>query len=125
MAAVLLPLLSLSVDVTRAFYVRLHLQSAADAACEAAALALDVPQFRQTGRAEIHSGLAYDWAGREFAATLADQSAINYAAALGQISFTGPRTVLCRASASVPGFFLRNAIRVEVVSVSEMRVSAQ
>jgi hypothetical protein len=125
MAGILLPLLSLSVDVTRAFYVRLHLQSATDAACEAAALALDVPQFRQTGHAEIHSGLAYDWAGREFSATLADQSAVNYSASLGQISFLGPRTVLCRSTAIVQGFFLQNSIQVEVFSVSEMRVSTQ
>jgi Flp pilus assembly protein TadG len=125
MAAILLPLLSLSVDITRAFYVRLHLQSATDAACEAAALALDVPQFRETGRAEIHSGLAFSWAGREFSATLADQSTVHYTASLGQISFLDPRTVMCRGTASVEGFFLHSSIRVEVFSVSEMRVSTQ
>ena len=47
---VFIPLSSLSIDVTRMMYVRGHLQTANDAACQSAADALDVPLFIQTNR---------------------------------------------------------------------------
>ena len=43
------PLSSLSIDVTRMMYVRGHLQTASDAACQAAVDALDTPHFIATG----------------------------------------------------------------------------
>ena len=53
-----MPLASLTVDVVRGMYVRTHLQVAADAACQAAADALDVPVFRETGIRQINFSLA-------------------------------------------------------------------
>ena len=50
---VFIPLSSLSIDVTRMMYVRGHLQTANDAACQSAADALDVPLFIETSR-EAH-----------------------------------------------------------------------
>ena len=50
---VFIPLSSLSIDVTRMMYVRGHLQTANDAACQSAADALDVPLFIETNQKRI------------------------------------------------------------------------
>ncbi|MBK7317641.1 pilus assembly protein TadG-related protein [Candidatus Villigracilis affinis] len=63
---VFIPLASLSIDVTRMMYVRGHLQTANDAACQSAADALDVPLFISTSQQRIEPGLARRQGGVNF-----------------------------------------------------------
>ncbi len=66
LAFVVVPLAALTIDIVRAFYVYTHLQAATDAACEAAAQALDVSTFIRTGTRQIDLGLGTSYASREW-----------------------------------------------------------
>ena len=66
--AVLLPLAGLTIDVPRAFILRARLQAACNAASEAAARAIDVPHFRDTGEVRLDTGKALASAQNYFAA---------------------------------------------------------
>jgi len=117
-----IPLASLSIDITRMMYVRGHLQTASDAACQAAADALDVPHFIATGDARINAGLGRSQAGQVFAATLIDSAMIGYAYGLG-IDFPGPRFAHCTSTATVDHIIpMTPAMNVVVETTSEMRV---
>lgn len=117
-----IPLSSLSIDVVRLMYVRGHLHTATDAACQAAADALDVPYFVSTGQARINPGLARSQAGSIFAATLQDSSTIGYGPGLS-IGFPGPRLAHCVASASVDHLVpFTPPMQALVETTSEMRV---
>src|SRR5690349_5949077 len=85
LAAVAVPLMILSLDVTRFFYLRTHLQSATDAACEAAAQALDLPHFKSTGEARVDLALARGYANREFSTTTSEQGITKYTPVLNGI----------------------------------------
>ncbi len=123
LSTVALPLLILSVDVTRYFYMRTHLQAAADAACEAAAQALDLPYFRSTGEGRINLSQASGMASREFGSSTIEQGITKYAPRLTGLSFVSPRAVRCRAAADmIPTFYL-GTITASVETVSDMRVS--
>jgi hypothetical protein len=117
------PLAALTIDGTRALYVRTHLQTATDAACEAAAQALDVPFFMATGRARIQLSTARGWAGREFSSSVIDQGIVLYSPALTSMTLLTPTIVRCTASAAldplVQGF---PRLEAQVASVSEVRV---
>jgi len=54
--------------------VRTHLQTATDAACEAAAQAIDAAAFRNSGTERVNLALGAGYAQREFAATVADRA---------------------------------------------------
>lgn len=98
---VAVPLLSLSVDVTRMMYVRAHLQTANDAACQSAADALDVPYFISTGQARIDPYLANSQAAREFSSTLVDATKVRFVVNSLAIDFPAPTFAHCVASATV------------------------
>lgn len=118
-----LPLASLSIDITRLMYVRGHLQTATDAACQAAADALDVPAFRDQGVRRINAGLAAGQANRVFNATLSDAGKIRFSASLS-VGLSGPTVANCSASASLePLIPISPNLAAQVNTVSEMRVT--
>lgn len=120
-----LPLSSLSIDVVRMMYVRGHLHTAADAACQAAVDALDVPHFLETGRARIQPGLARVQAREVFLATLTDRATVRYTQGL-RIAFPAPRFARCTATAHVARLIpLTPPMRVRVQTTSEMRMRNQ
>jgi uncharacterized membrane protein len=120
---VALPLASLSIDVTRAMYIRTHLQTAADAACQAAANSLDVPTFRETGVQQIDYDLGRSHAGQVFYDTVRDAGQVQYTPSLS-VGYLSPTIAYCRASASV-GRFLPGTPEMTplVETTSEMRVA--
>ena len=125
LAFVVVPLAALTIDIVRAFYVYTHLQAATDAACEAAAQALDAPTFIRTGVQQIDLGLGSSYASREFAGAVVDQGVVQYSPALNGMRLLSPTKVECRASASltllVPS--VSPALTVRVASTSELRVN--
>jgi hypothetical protein len=119
---VFIPLASLSIDVTRLMYVRGHLQTANDAACQSAADALDVPLFIQTSRKRIEPGLARRQAAREFKATLNDDSKIRYTVEGLAIDFPAPTFAHCVATATVEHIIpMTPLMRLTIETTSEMR----
>lgn len=119
---VFLPLASLSIDVTRLMYVRGHLQTAVDAACQSAADALDTRLFISTGQVRIEPGLARSQAAREFHASLEDTSRVRYSADSLTISFPAPTLAHCSAAAEVQRMMpLTPLMRVRIETTSEMR----
>jgi hypothetical protein len=117
-----MPLASLTVDVVRGMYVRTHLQVATDAACQAAADALDVPSFQETGIRQIKPSLARYQASTVFYGTLPDASKVGFTPSLS-MGFPGPTTVHCLATASVAHLIpLTPPMTAVVETTSEMRV---
>jgi len=122
---VALPLASLSIDVVRLMYVRTHLQTASDAACQAAADALDVPHFVATGRKRIDRALADVQAQRVFSATLGDAAQVGFEPSL-TLSYPSPTSAHCTASASVAHIVpLTPELRAVVETTSEMRTRSR
>ena len=124
MVFLMLPLSSVAVDIVRGMYVRGHLHTATDAACQAAADALDAPLFRETGQKRIHSSLARSQASQVFSATLVDADRVQYSPGIS-VSIVSPTTAQCTASASVARL-IPGTLRMEVVTFTEsqMRVSS-
>jgi len=121
---VILPLMILTIDIPRALYVRTHLQTATDAACEAAAQALDTRHYMATGEARIHLGTAAGWAAREFSGTVVDQGIVQYQPALTSVRLQGPLIASCTATAEVDTFITgAPPLNIRVASISETRVS--
>jgi len=119
---VFIPLSSLSIDVTRMMYVRGHLQTANDAACQSAADALDAPLFIATSQKRIEPGLARRQAAREFSATLRDTGKIRYTIEGLAIDFPAPTFAHCVATVHVEHIIpLTPDMRVVVETTSEMR----
>jgi hypothetical protein len=117
-----MPLASLTVDVVRGMYVRTHLQVASDAACQAAADALDVPVFRETGVRQINASLARYQASSVFYGTLPDASKVGFTPSLS-IGFRSSTVVHCLATARVAHLIpLTPPMNAEVETTSEMRV---
>ena len=117
-----MPLASLTVDVVRGMYVRTHLQVASDAACQAAADALDVPVFRETGVRQINASLARYQASSVFYGTLPDASKVGFTPSLS-IGFLSSTIVRCRATASVVHLIpLTPPMNAVVETTSELRV---
>ena len=119
---VFIPLASLSIDVTRMMYVRGHLQTANDAACQSAADALDVPLFIETNQKRIEPGLARKQAAREFSATLRDADKIRYTIEGLALDFPAPTFAHCVATVHVEHIIpLTPDMRVVIETTSEMR----
>lgn len=118
-----MPLASLSIDITRLMYVRGHLQTATDAACQAAADALDVRAFRDQGVRRIDAGRARAQAGQVFGATLSDSGRVRFSASLS-VSLSGPTIANCSSSATVePLIPISPNLVARVNTVSELRVT--
>lgn len=125
---VFLPLLAIAMNIPKAIYVKVQLQAAADAACEAAAQAVDFPAFQETGIAKIDLGTGTSWAYREFLKTVMNADIIEYSPALNSIYLVSPLVVECNAAAAVKTYlpeFLGTTIRVSATSVSETRLGWQ
>ena len=119
----IIPLMALSLDMPRALYVRSHLQAAADAACEAAAMAVDVPVYRETGVAKIKYDQAQAWAAREFISTVTDQGIWGYSPSLTSLTLETPLIASCTASASLnPLIPVSPPMNIVVRSTSETRI---
>jgi uncharacterized membrane protein len=125
-AFVLLPLMSLAVDITRLLYVRNDLQTSVDAACEAAGLAADVAYFNLTGEQRVHSGLAATYALQAFHSSASEAGLSRYSAALTAVVVLADTEVACAAHASVQTFIrITPALNVNVQSRSRMRFVEQ
>ena len=124
MVFLMLPLSSVAVDIVRGMYVRGHLHTATDAACQAAADALDAPLFRETGQKRIHSSLARSQASQVFSATLADANQVQFSPSLS-VRIPNHTTAQCTARATVARL-IPGTPRMEVVTFTEsqMRVSS-
>ncbi len=117
-----LPLASLTVDVVRGMYVRTHLQVATDAACQAAADALDVATFQATGTRQIKPSLARLQAASVFYGTLPDASQVGFTPSLA-VGFLSSTTAYCKATAAVaPLIPITPSMTAVVETTSEMRV---
>ena len=117
-----MPLASLTVDVVRGMYVRTHLQVATDAACEAAANALDVPTFRETGEQRIQPSLARSQGAGVFYGTLSDSGKVGFSPSLS-MGFPSSTTVRCMATASVSRILpLTPPMTAVVETTSQLRV---
>ena len=123
MITVAIPLASLSIDVTRMMYVRGHLQTTSDAACQSAADALDVTYFITTGQKRIDIPLAQSQAAREFSSGLADANKVRYSIGGLSIDFPAPTFAHCVASVTVEHLIpMTPPMNVIVSTTSEMRV---
>ncbi len=117
-----LPLASLTIDVVRGMYVRTHLQTATDAACQAAADALDTVTFQSSGVRQINPSRARQQAASVFNASLSDAGKVGYAPSLS-VGFPSSTRAFCQASASVSRMIPLTPPMTAVVSTtSEMRV---
>lgn len=121
---VALPMLILSVEITRAMYVEVQLQAAVDAACDAAIQAVDVPFFIHNGVLQLDQGAAASYAAREFNATVMRHNINNYSPALSSLSFTSADSVQCSGTATM-GWFLPGipSLTLSAASVAQARVS--
>ncbi len=118
-----LPLMSLSIDITRLMYARTHLQAAVDAACEAGAQALDVPTFIEQGIRQIDYAQAVANATREFRSTVSSTSLMRGGAQLTNVYLVNVTTLGCAGSVSLsPIIPLLPEYVAGARSVSELRV---
>lgn len=122
LAFVLVPLMSLAVDITRLLFVRTDLQTSVDAACEAAALAADTAAFQQTGIERIDPGLAAAYAAQAFRASAAEAGLVQYAPSLASVAVFAPTEVACTgAAAVVPLIPYSPELSVRVFAQAKMR----
>ena len=126
-AFVLVPLLILTLDGTRLFYVRNRLQTATDAACEDAAwTGADILVFQQTGQTALRT----DWyplsvAQATFSNVTHDAGIIQYSPVV-QISVDAPRvSMICAAQATVPLLVGNGTVVIHAASVSAIRFGNQ
>jgi uncharacterized membrane protein len=122
--AVLLPLAGLTIDVPRAFILRARLQAACNAASEAAARAIDVPRFRDTGEVRLDAGKALAGAQSYFAAGTSSLAGGGYQPAMtGFIIDAGQRAVTVRATGLMRAMFgLVGDFQVSTASTSWYRM---
>jgi len=122
MVFLMVPLMGLTMDVTRAMYVRTHLQAASDAGCQAAADSMRVPLFQDSGVQEIDAALMIARAEQVFNATLRDSGKVRFIPSLSLRLLT-PTSVECTATASVDRLIpsVVPEIKLRVMTVSEMR----
>jgi uncharacterized membrane protein len=122
LAFVLVPLMSLVVDITRLLFARTDLQTSVDAACEAAALAVDTAAFNRTGVQRIEPGLAASYASQAFYASAAEAGIVQYKPALTTVAVFAPTEAACTAEAElVPLIPSSPRLRVRVFAQAKMR----
>ena len=114
---VLLPLMLLVIDGARLLYIRGRLQTAADAACEAAAWeAGDRIAYIDTGQTRLaNDGYVVEVAQNTFASTLDERSRMAFSAGLAVILDGASHQILCSASAQVPILFSAVGVAPQVV----------
>ena len=100
-AMLILPMMVMTMEVTRAMYVNIHLQAATDAACSAAAQAANVPGFIQTGDLLINISDGRTYAYREFDSTVSDSTLRRYSPALTKVDLLTNTMVTCEAIAQM------------------------
>jgi|FaiFalDrversion3_1042247.scaffolds.fasta_scaffold13028_2 uncharacterized membrane protein len=120
LATVFVPLLALSIDITRLLYVRVRVQAASDAACEAAANTADIPAWREAGIRRIDPGKAAANAAYAFYRTVAEAGIVRYSPTLSRLEIAGD-TARCRAEAIVQSFILPIPLRAWAESEAQMR----
>jgi uncharacterized membrane protein len=104
---VLMPLMLLVIDGSRLLYIRGRLQTAADAACEAAAWeAGDRSEYINTGQTRIaKDGYVVEVAQNTFASTLHERSRMAFSVGLAVTLDDASLQILCSATAHVPILF--------------------
>ena len=120
------PLMGITIDVTRGMYVRTHLQTATDAGCQAAADALNVQLFLDSGVASINEQVMSSQASEVFNATLRDSGKVRFTPSLS-LKILTPTSVECTATAPVARFLpsVVPPMNIRVQTVSEMRAHSQ
>ncbi len=127
LTTVFLPLMLLVVDGTRLLYVRGRLQTATDAACEAAAwTAGDRLAYTNTGQTQIgNEGEVYEVAFNTFLATLNERTRMAFAPVYGLTLDDINHQVLCSASAEVPVLFSaaggRSSVTLSAFAATSLR----
>lgn len=104
LAAVAVPFLTLTTEITRALYVNVRIQTAVDAACAAAVQAVDIPYFIQTGEVVIDQNEATTFAMREFSATVIISNIQRYSPVLSSVSIIDNTIAQCNGSATMIWF---------------------
>jgi hypothetical protein len=104
LTTVLLPLMQLVMDGSRLLYIRGRLQTATDAACEAAAwTAGDRPKYTESGETLFNNdGEIVDVAQYTFALTLDERTRMSFTASLSVTLDPSNCQILCSANALVP-----------------------
>ena len=126
-AFILVPLMVLTLDGTRLFYVRSHLQTATDAACEDAAWSgADITAYQQTGVAQLRT----DWyplavAQTTFANVTSDAGITEYSPVVHIMMDASSLSAQCTAWATVPLLVGTGTIIVHTDSVSSIRFGHQ
>jgi len=100
-ALVIMPLMVMTTEITRAMFVDIHLQSATDAACSAASQAVNVPYFIQNGVLKIDLSAARTYAYREFDSTVSDSTLRRYTPILTSVNLLTDSMVGCEAVAQM------------------------
>jgi Flp pilus assembly protein TadG len=113
---VLMPLMLLIVDGSRLLYIRGRLQTASDAACEAAAwFAGDRSYYQDTGLIRIENeGKATAMALYTFTSTLLDRDRMSFSAQLSVYFDHTLNNIQCLAVAQVPVLFSTGGIAPQV-----------
>jgi len=121
LAVVVIPILILAVDVVRAFDVRTRLQTAADAACQAAVQAMSAPTYQGGGAEALEPARAQSQAYREFNGTVRDAGLVGYSPRVA-VSIIGPTRARCDAVAEVETFIPgAPQLRVHATAISDAR----
>lgn len=104
LTTVLLPLMQLVMDGSRLLYIRGRLQTATDAACEAAAwTAGDRPKYTESGETRFgNNGDIVEAGQNAFTATLSERSLMAFTASLSVTLDPSNNQILCSANALVP-----------------------
>jgi Flp pilus assembly protein TadG len=120
LVAVFLPLAGLAIDVPRYFALRSRLQLACDAAAQAAAQAVDIGHFMDTGQVRLRSD-ACGQAGWAFAAATEN---LHAAVALDscQVDEAGDGVLVQGSGVLQPFYNLGPAVRVRATAASRYRM---
>ncbi|MBI9044587.1 MAG: Tad domain-containing protein [Anaerolineaceae bacterium] len=115
-------LLSFSIDMTRMMMVRNDLHEAVDSGCQAAAQAINMPLYKNTGRLQVDLGTGSGWALREFNASVVESGIVQYTPRITGMTLQSPTIVACTASADVNRLVPATpSITVRVFTTSETR----
>ena len=121
LAIVVVPLMILAVDVVRAFDVRTRLQTATDAACQAAVQAANPVVYQGSGATVLMPGAAVTQAYREFNGTVRDAGLLGYSPRVS-VSILGPTRARCDAVAVVKTYIPgAPVLRVHATAISDAR----
>ena len=123
LALVVLPLMMLTVDATRLFYLRNRLQTASDAACEDTAWQIaNRTAFKETGTLVLRGDYLPVALGQAtFHNVVSDAALLTYYPAIQISPNPGSLTVFCAATARVPGAMTPGTFSIQVATESAIR----